>query len=153
MTAADNQERASTTRTRERKSVSAVGFEPTSANTVELESTPLDRSGTLTFMKIALPTKTTSLFQLFRTSPPSMRSVQHVPGSSCARRHGKWPPTSDSSDRTRISEFKVVPVLQLCSTHTLPMEATASAGHTDQRHDTAETRAICIGVYFEQRLR
>lgn len=28
--------------------VSAVGFEPTSANTVELESTPLDRSGTLT---------------------------------------------------------------------------------------------------------
>ena len=30
------------------KDVSAVGFEPTSANTVELESTPLDRSGTLT---------------------------------------------------------------------------------------------------------
>jgi hypothetical protein len=28
--------------------MSAVGFEPTSANTVELESTPLDRSGTLT---------------------------------------------------------------------------------------------------------
>jgi len=28
--------------------LSAVGFEPTSANTVELESTPLDRSGTLT---------------------------------------------------------------------------------------------------------
>jgi hypothetical protein len=30
------------------KDLSAVGFEPTSANTVELESTPLDRSGTLT---------------------------------------------------------------------------------------------------------
>ena len=29
-------------------SMSAVGFEPTSASTVELESTPLDRSGTLT---------------------------------------------------------------------------------------------------------
>ena len=28
--------------------MSAVGFEPTSANTVELESTPLDHSGTLT---------------------------------------------------------------------------------------------------------
>lgn len=26
-----------------------VGFEPTSANTVELESTPLDRSGTLAY--------------------------------------------------------------------------------------------------------
>ena len=32
------------------KVMSAVGFEPTSANTVELESTPLDRSGTLTIM-------------------------------------------------------------------------------------------------------
>lgn len=27
--------------------MTAVGFEPTSANTVELESTPLDRSGML----------------------------------------------------------------------------------------------------------
>ena len=34
--------------------MSAVGFETTSANTVELESTPLDRSGTLT-IKYALP--------------------------------------------------------------------------------------------------
>jgi hypothetical protein len=38
------------------ESMSAVGFEPTSANTVELESTPLDRSGTLT-MKIILLTQ------------------------------------------------------------------------------------------------
>jgi len=30
------------------KGLSAVELEPTSANTVELESTPLDRSGTLT---------------------------------------------------------------------------------------------------------
>ena len=34
--------------------MSAVGFEPTSANTVELESTPLDRSSTLT-ITYALP--------------------------------------------------------------------------------------------------
>lgn len=33
---------------KKKKEMSAVGFEPTSANTVELESTPLDRSGTLT---------------------------------------------------------------------------------------------------------
>jgi len=35
--------------------MSAVGFEPTSANTVELESTPLDRSGTLTIKDTLLP--------------------------------------------------------------------------------------------------
>jgi len=35
--------------------LSAVGFEPTSANTVELESTPLDRSGTLTTKLTLLP--------------------------------------------------------------------------------------------------
>lgn len=41
---------------RKRSRLSAVGFEPTSANTVELESTPLDRSGTLT-ITYALPTQ------------------------------------------------------------------------------------------------
>ena len=41
-------------RVKRRKRLSAVGFEPTSANTVELESTPLDRSGTLTIDKVTL---------------------------------------------------------------------------------------------------
>lgn len=50
----DGEARASTTAVgiddveKKEKEMSAVGFEPTSANTVELESTPLDRSGTLT---------------------------------------------------------------------------------------------------------
>ena len=38
--------------------VSTVGFEPTSANTVELESTPLDRSGTLTRLGFQTPKNT-----------------------------------------------------------------------------------------------
>ena len=38
--------------------MSAVGFEPTSANTIELESTPLDRSGTLTISYVLAPHST-----------------------------------------------------------------------------------------------
>lgn len=43
-----------------KKLLSAVGFEPTSANTVELESTPLDRSGTLTIITETTPTTQTN---------------------------------------------------------------------------------------------
>ena len=47
------------------RDVSAVGFEPTSANTVELESTPLDRSGTLTINSPRMPQLTNQPMQLF----------------------------------------------------------------------------------------
>ena len=46
------------------RDVSAVGFEPTSANTVELESTPLDRSGTLTIKGPQMPQLTNKSRQL-----------------------------------------------------------------------------------------
>ena len=47
------------------RDVSAVGFEPTSANTVELESTPLDRSGTLTLKGPQMPQLTNHSRQLY----------------------------------------------------------------------------------------
>lgn len=51
--------------------MSAVGFEPTSANTVELESTPLDRSGTLT-IDITLTT------QVIRLASPTIPNHQII---------------------------------------------------------------------------
>ena len=53
---------------RMKKDMSAVGFEPTSANTLELESNPLDRSGTLTYIFIFplthTPLETTNSFTI-----------------------------------------------------------------------------------------
>ena len=48
--------------------MSAVGFEPTSANTVELESTPLDRSGTLTITNETLHTDILQLAHPYTTN-------------------------------------------------------------------------------------
>jgi hypothetical protein len=61
------------------KEMSAVGFEPTSANTVELESTPLDRSGTLTVYTSRLlgtPTRKTTLLELVYTQRQTKNAVQ-----------------------------------------------------------------------------
>lgn len=60
--------------------MSAVGFEPTSANTVELESTPLDRSGTLTLERYTPATKqhTTLL-----TAPLQHSKTHHTITATC----------------------------------------------------------------------
>ena len=65
--------------------VLAVGFKPTSANTVELESTPLDRSGTLTITYVLPP----PIYTLPITKPspdhhPSHQHTQNVNTSASA---------------------------------------------------------------------
>ena len=62
--------------------MSAVGFEPTSANTVELESTPLDRSGTLTDIHFIHTHPTKPINNYIRTThttshKPSMHTTTH----------------------------------------------------------------------------
>ena len=47
--------------------MSRVGLEPTSANTVDLKSTPLDRSGTVTAKKVL---KNQKVFYFQKVSPP-----------------------------------------------------------------------------------
>ena len=64
------------------QNVSAVGFEPTSANTVELESTPLDRSGTLTSVGSQHPR-----FHTNKLAPRSTHRAPHAQPATATSAH------------------------------------------------------------------
>ena len=62
---------------KKKKSLSAVGFEPTSANTVELESTPLDRSGTLTNYEATSHQQKHKQNDAYQTKTPPIQAPTH----------------------------------------------------------------------------
>lgn len=77
--------------------MSAVGFEPTSANTVELESTPLDRSGTLTISYVLAPHSTYYIItyqqNINKLPQPPTTAHNRLQSSSIISDHDKPSPT------------------------------------------------------------
>ena len=68
-----------------------MGFEPTSANTVELESTPLDRSGTLTIRDLPTTNHNSTNAHKTTTTPSLKYDNTHKPLDTTRMGEGETP--------------------------------------------------------------